>query len=212
MILIGMFDSPFVRRVAIALKLYGIDFQHRGWSVFRDAEEIAEYNPLVRVPTLVLDHGEVLVETFTILDALDEMAGGEAPLCPRSGPERRRALKLCALASGAAEKLVSLLYERAVHERNTPEWEVRCKWQIDGAFDELEEAAAKRSAEWMSGDALGHADVAAATSLTFMVDALPDRFDVSQWPKLMELRAACEARPEFRDHHQAFFPPPSRST
>lgn len=211
MILIGMFDSPFVRRVAIALKLYGIEYEHRGWSVFRDAEEIAEYNPLIRVPTLVMDDEEVLIETFTILDALDEMAGDEA-LCPRSGPERRKALKICALAGGAAEKLVSLLYERAVHERNTPEWEVRCKWQIDGAFDELEQDAAKRSSTWLTGDEIGHADIAVATSLTFMMDALPDRFDTSQWPKLMELRDACEARPEFRDHHQAFFPPPPRST
>ena len=211
MILIGMFDSPFVRRVAIALKLYGIEYEHRGWSVFRDAEEIAEYNPLIRVSTLVMDDEEVLIETFTILDALDEMAGENA-LCPRSGPERRKALKICALAGGAAEKLVSLLYERAVHDRNTPEWEVRCKWQIDGAFDALEQTAAKSSSQWLAGDELGHADIAVATSLTFMMDALPDRFDTSQWPKLMKLRQACEARSEFKDHHQAFFPPPPRST
>ena len=60
-ILIGQYDSPFVRRVAIAMRLYGMPFEHRPWSVFGDAEKIAAYNPLMRVPTLVLNTGEALV-------------------------------------------------------------------------------------------------------------------------------------------------------
>jgi glutathione S-transferase len=67
MILIGQYDSPFVRRVAIALRLYGIGFEHRPWSTFGDAEKIAPYNPLRRVPTLVLDGGEALIESTIIL-------------------------------------------------------------------------------------------------------------------------------------------------
>src|SRR5262249_34848211 len=60
MILIGQYDSPFVRRVGIALTLYGLPFEHRPWSTFSDAEKIRPYNPLTRVPTLVLDDGAVL--------------------------------------------------------------------------------------------------------------------------------------------------------
>ena len=60
LILIGQFDSPFVRRVAIALNLYGMAYEHRPWSVFGDADKIAPFNPLIRVPTLVLDSGDVL--------------------------------------------------------------------------------------------------------------------------------------------------------
>src|SRR5690242_660026 len=70
MILIGQYDSPFVRRVAIALRLYGIGYEHRPWSTFGDAERIAPFNPLRRVPTLVLDDGEVLIESGAILDHL----------------------------------------------------------------------------------------------------------------------------------------------
>ena len=72
MILIGQFDSPVVRRVAIAMRLYGIEFEHRPWSTFGDADKIAAYNPLRRVPTLVLtgdgdklipmEHSDTLVE------------------------------------------------------------------------------------------------------------------------------------------------------
>ena len=91
MFLIGQYDSPFVRRVAIAMRLYGIKFEHKPWSTFGDGDKIAPHNPLRRVPTLVLDDGEALIESTAILDYLDELAreqdkvAGEAML-PRAGP------------------------------------------------------------------------------------------------------------------------------
>ena len=75
MLLIGMFDSPFVRPVAVSLKLLDIPFEHANWSVGKDYERIREFNPLVRVPTLVLDDGTALVECAAILDHLDETVG-----------------------------------------------------------------------------------------------------------------------------------------
>src|SRR3974390_534633 len=80
MILIGQYDSPFARRLAIAMQLYRISYEHRTWSTFGDAEKLAAYNPLRRVPTLVLDDGEVLIESFVILDYLDELAGSAKTL------------------------------------------------------------------------------------------------------------------------------------
>ena len=88
MILIGMFDSPFTRRVAISATLLGISFEHRNWSVGKDFERIREYNPLGRVPTLVLDGGETLVESAMILDWLDEQVGPTRALLPASGAAR----------------------------------------------------------------------------------------------------------------------------
>ena len=108
MILIGQFDSPFVRRVAIAMRLYGLSFDHYPWSVFGDAEKIARYNPLMRVPTLVLDGGpdggEALIESWAILDALEDMADPEKSLMPADAGDRREAHKVCALATGIADK------------------------------------------------------------------------------------------------------------
>src|SRR5579875_3132761 len=115
MILIGQYDSPFVRRVAIALHLYGLSYEHRPWSTFGDGEKLAAYNPLRRVPTLVLDDGQVLIESGAILDCLDEQAGDAARLIASRGPARRAALKLCALATGLCDKMVSLVYERVLH-------------------------------------------------------------------------------------------------
>jgi glutathione S-transferase len=101
MILIGQYDSPFVRRVAIALRLYGLPFEHRPWSTFGDADKIAPYNPLRRVPTLVLDGGEALIESTAILDYLDELVGPVKAMIAERGPARRHA-QGCVEAVGRA--------------------------------------------------------------------------------------------------------------
>src|SRR6202035_4154671 len=100
MILIGMFDSPFVRRVAVSMNLLQMPFEHRNWSVGKDFELIRQFNPLGRVPALVLTDGDTLIESGTILDFLDESAGPERALLPRSGEPRREALRIIAIAVG----------------------------------------------------------------------------------------------------------------
>ena len=88
MILIGQYDSPYVRRVGIALALYGITFEHRPWSAFGDAERIRALNPLARVPTLVLDDGTVLTESHAMLDYLDSLVPPERRMFPVAEPAR----------------------------------------------------------------------------------------------------------------------------
>src|SRR5262249_2497939 len=134
MILIGQYDSPFVRRVGIALVLYGLAFEHRPWSTFADADKIRPYNPLTRVPALVLDDGDVLVESHSILDYLDGRVGPERALFPAVAPARHRALKIAALATGIADKAVSLFYERRLHDKASNVWLDRCRLQIGGAL------------------------------------------------------------------------------
>ena len=91
MILIGQYDSPFVRRVAIALRLYDLPFEHRPWSTFGDGDRIAPFNPLRRVPTLVLDNGEALIESAAILDHLDQTVGPSRAMIAAHGDLRRHA-------------------------------------------------------------------------------------------------------------------------
>ena len=127
MILIGQYDSPFVRRVAIALRLYGLPFEHRPWSTFGDGEKIAPYNPLRRVPTLVLGSGEALIESTAILDYLDDLVGPEDAMIAPRGPARYRGLRICALATGLGDKGVSLLYERVLRKDQSKIWVERCE-------------------------------------------------------------------------------------
>ncbi|HEX3405841.1 MAG TPA: glutathione S-transferase family protein [Caulobacteraceae bacterium] len=198
MILIGQYDSPFVRRVGVALTLHGIAFEQRPWSVWADAEALAMLNPLRRVPTLVLEDGETLIESSAILDALDEMAGPERALLPRSGAARRRALRICALGSGLADKAVSLLYEGVLHAAPSPVWIERCEAQIADVLTVLEADRGAAPGGWWVGPELGHADVMVACALTFLREAHPRLFDPIRWPRLAAHSARCERLPAFQ--------------
>ncbi|WP_050403119.1 glutathione S-transferase family protein [Bradyrhizobium embrapense] len=206
MFLIGQYDSPFVRRTAIALRLYGLPFEHRPWSTFGDAEKVAAYNPLRRVPTLVLDDGEALIESSAILDYLDELVGPERAMIARSGPERRRHLRITALATGLADKAVSLVYERVLRKEQLKLWVERCEAQIAGVLAVLErERAAVPSPYWL-GDRIGHADIAVACALRFTGEAHPHLFE-ARYPALKAHAARCEALPAFQEIVQPLAPP-----
>ncbi|HEX6016240.1 MAG TPA: glutathione S-transferase family protein [Geminicoccaceae bacterium] len=207
MILIGQYDSPFVRRVAIALRLYAMPFEHRPWSTYGDADRIAPFNPLRRVPTLVLDDGETLIESAVILDHLDELAGPGRALIAARGPERRRALKVCALATGLADKAVSLFYERTFHPQASQVWTDRCRAQIGDALAALESARTGRDDPFWFGPQIGHADIALACALRFLGEAHPGLYDIARWPALAAHSERCELLPVFREIAQPFLPP-----
>ena len=207
MILIGQYDSPFVRRVAIALRLYGLPFDHRPWSTFGDAEKLAPYNPLRRVPTLVLDDGGALIESTAILDYLDELVGPDKAMIARSGPERRHALKVCALATGLGDKAVSLIYERVLRKEQLKLWVERCEAQIGGVLAALEKERAAVASPYWFGSRIGHADIAVACVLRFTGEAHPALFDGLRYPALVAHAAHCEALPPFQAFVQPLSPP-----
>lgn len=207
MILIGQYDSPFVRRVAIAMRLYGLPFEHKPWSTFGDRDRLAEFNPLSRVPTLVLDNGEVAIESAAILDYLDEIANGKPPLIAPKGAERRQALKICALSTGLADKAVSLLYEGLLRSEKSNVWVERCETQIARVLDVLENDLSERKSPYWLGDDIGHADIAATCALRFLREAHPHLFDEQKYPSLAGLAARCEALAPFQEIVQPLAPP-----
>jgi len=202
MILLGQYDSPFVRRVGITLRLYELDYEHRPWSVWGDAEKLAEHNPLRRVPTLLLDDGTPLVETFAIVDALDELAGPDRALLPRNGPLRRDGMRLVALSSGLADKAVSLLYETLFRTAPSEAWMERCKRQISSTLTVLEEDRSQRRTPYWLGAELTHPDVACACALRFLGEAHPGFFDPHAFPVLERHARACEELEVFRAVYQ----------
>src|SRR5450759_3834689 len=180
MILIGQYDSSFVRRVAIPLRL---------------------------VPTLVLDGGEALIESAAILDYLDELVGPERAMIAADGPARRHALKICALAIGLGDKAVSLLYERVLRKEMSKIWVERCEAQISGVLAVLEQERARVATPYWFGAAIGHADIAVACVLRFTGEAHPALFPAARYPALAAHSAACEALPVFQEIVQVLSPP-----
>src|SRR5579859_3242630 len=114
MILVGQYDSPFVRRVAVSLRVLGFAYEHDTRSVFADFAAMRDINPLGRIPSLVLDDGEVLIDSAAIRDWLDETVGPERALVPPAGIARRSVLRRIVLATGAIDKAGAAAYERLV--------------------------------------------------------------------------------------------------
>ena len=110
--LIGMLDSPYVRRVAISLRLLEVPFEHRSVSVFSTFEQFRQINPVVKAPSLVCDDGEVLMDSTLILDYAEALAAPGRTLMPSSISERQHALRVIGLALAACEKTVQIVYER----------------------------------------------------------------------------------------------------
>lgn len=140
MLLIGVNRSPFTRRVAITLKIYGVPFEQRALSGFGDRAEVRASNPLGRIPALVLDSGETLIDSDAIIDHLDEAFGGDRPLTPRAGADRRAVLKVAAMMMGACEKCLHAAYERNHHppEKVHQPWIDDCTAQAANALNAVE--------------------------------------------------------------------------
>lgn len=198
MILVGRYLSPFVRRVAVTLRLYGLDYEHRPLMAFGDDKKtLSQWNPIGRVPVLLLDDGEVLFESGAILDYLDQRVGPERALIPPSGPARREVLRLMNTATGAAEKTVLTVYEvrfRPEEKRHEP-WVAMCAEQIRKGFEALSDRAVM---PWLTGDKLTQADVTAACCWSFARRAKPELTDAIRAPRLDEITARAEAMTAFR--------------
>lgn len=208
MLLIGMFDSPYVRRIAVTLKHLELPFEHGNWSVGADFDRIREYSPLGRVPVLVMDDGAVLVESGAILDAIDDLAGPDRALLPASGVSRREALRLMSLAIGAGEKAREQLHERMVRppEKYHEPWVARCREQMHGALGLLEVACRDSGpGHWLVDDRLTQADITVACICTMLDDSLQIFADASRYPALKACADRCEALPEFQSTRARWF-------
>lgn len=199
MILIGQYDSPFVRRVGIALTLYGLPFRHETWSAFGQADLLRPHNPLTRVPTLVLDDGESLIDSHMIVDHLDSLMPADKRLFPQTEPARRRALKRAALACGIGDKAVGLFYEYRLHDQTSEAFVARWGRQIDDGWQEMENT--------LTDGPDGHAEVAIVCVWRFIADALPGLTDPARFPRLAALSARLEATEAFRTISQPFVAP-----
>ncbi|KJZ52167.1 glutathione S-transferase family protein, partial [Pseudomonas marginalis] len=160
--LIGMLDSPYVRRVAISLELYGVDFVHEPLSVFRTFTEFSQINPVVKAPTLVLDDGTVLMDSSLILDYLETLAPADKKLLPSQPAARARDLQTLGLALAACEKSVQIVYEhnlRPAEKLHAP-WLDRVSGQLLAAYSLLEK-------QLSDSEALSQASITAAVAWSF---------------------------------------------
>lgn len=198
--LIGMMDSPYVRRVAVSLAVLGIPFEHRSVSVFRHFDEFARVNPVVKAPTLVEDDGTLLIDSSLILDHLDHKVPVARRLMPEDPQARLAALRAIGFALAAMEKTIQIVYERNLRpaERQHEPWVERVQKQMHAAYDVLEPlVAACGNGAWLCGDRLMQPDITVAVAWRFTQFILPGAVDAGRYPALAAFSARAEALPEF---------------
>ena len=199
--LIGNFLSPFSRRVAISLNVLNISYEIENILAFDNAEKIQPYNPLVRVPTLILDDGEVLIESYAILDYLDESVVEKKRLIPKNGPGRRRVMKDTAIGVGSMDRAQWAAYEY----RHRPQEKVHEPWvQHNDAkalaglhfLDGL--AAFAGTTGWLSGSKdITQSDITAVVAYSFIEKFRPGLSLAEDVPSLSAFAQRCESMPHF---------------
>lgn len=196
--LIGMLDSPYVRRLAVSMKLMGLPFEHEPISVFRTYDRFKAINPVVKAPSFICDDGTVLMDSTLILDYLESTVPPGRRLMPAGVEARKEALRLIGLAMAGCEKGVSLLYERDKRpaEKQHQPWLDRVTEQANAAFGELERAAAK-AGPWLQGKEFNAADVAVACAWRFAQYYDAAEIPAARYPALVAYSARAEALPEF---------------
>ncbi|TDR88170.1 glutathione S-transferase family protein [Enterovirga rhinocerotis] len=195
MLLVGMLDSPYVRRTAITATAMGLDIEHRSVSVFRHMDAFGAINPLLKAPTLVCDDGTVIGESALIIQHFEDVAG--TSLRPADAAARRRDLSLTATGIVAADKAVAIEYERKRPDAyRYPPWQERIAAQFGTALGLLD-AAAERG-DLQAGPQLRTADIMAAVAWGFYRFVIPDHAEDERWPALAALARGCEQLDVFK--------------
>jgi glutathione S-transferase len=195
--LVGMLDSPYVRRVAVSFQLLGLSYEHQPLSVFRTFDAFRAINPVVKAPTLVCDDGVVLMDSTLILQYAEALARPRT-LTPSGARELERELRLIGLALAACDKSVQIVYERNQRppEKLHQPWIDRVTGQLLAACDALEQEVAQRPPAITSA-AITQAGVTIAVGWAFTRKMLPDVVPVARCPALASLAAQAEALPAF---------------
>jgi glutathione S-transferase len=197
--LIGRNNSPYGRRIAVSMTMLGIKHEREYLALAGNPQAGFAYNPIGRVPALVLDDGESLIESGAILDYVDSLAPSAKRLIPAKGKARRDCLQVMGIATGVAEKAIAAAYEvrqrppEKVHEP----YRQHLLAQAAGGLKALEARAYK---PWVLGKKMTQADITLAVVVTYLRTRMPELVPAKDYPRLTAHADACEALPAFKAH------------
>jgi glutathione S-transferase len=194
--LIGMLDSPYVRRVAIALEYLGVAFEHRAVSVFSTFDEFQRINPVVKAPTLVCADGEVLMDSSLILQFIEATETGGKSLWSHNSMVLQHEFRAVSLALAACEKSVQIIYERNWRPREVQyqPWLDRITGQMSAAYAALEQEVQQRPELFAT---VGQPAITAAVAWQFTQSLLAEVVPAERHPGLRALSDRMEKTAEF---------------
>lgn len=196
--LIGMMDSPYVRRVAISLELYGIEFNSMPLSVFSTFEEFSRINPVVKAPTVILDSGVQLMDSTLILYYFEALSEARHKLLPDNADALAKDLQILGVILAACEKAVQNIYEHKLRpeEKQHQPWVERITRQLLAACHEWDTL--------LDGRAIApRPDQVAVTSTvvwSFIQFMIPGVVTADNFKNIRSLAESCEALPAFKKY------------
>ena len=195
--LIGMLDSPFVRRVAISLDFLGVPFEHEAVSVFSTFEKFRSINPVVKAPSLVCDDGEVLMDSSLILEFIEATKANGDSLWSQIPVEMQHEMRAVGLALAACEKSAQIIYERNLRPASAQyePWIERVRGQLSAAYAGLEQQVQIRQSAFAAPRS--QASITAAIAWQFTQSMLAAIVPAESHPALVALSVRMESTPEF---------------
>ena len=197
--LIGNYLSHFVRRVAIPLEIYGLEYELIEASVATDQDIIRQHSKLARIPSLVLDDGEVLIDSDYILVEIDAMVPESSRLLP--GVPGREYGQVIASLTGAMDKATAWFYElhRRPKELVWDEWGEHLRSQLAGGVLQVEERVELAPDEtFLFDNKMTHADIAVGLIYPLAAMAAPDVVSEESCPRLSQLSSHMNAMDAFK--------------
>ena len=195
--LIAALASPYSRKVRVVLAEKKIEYEFIIENPGDPATRVPEYNPLGKIPVLILDDNTTLFDSRVIVEYLDH-ASPVGRLIPDDTRARTQTRRWEALADGCTDAANALVVEkRRAADKQSAEWISRQQGKIDRALKAMSEELGNRP--WCSGDHYSLADIAVGCALGYLDMRLPDTQWRRDYQNLEKLAEKLNKRPSFVD-------------
>jgi glutathione S-transferase len=192
--LVGSKTSPYVRKCRVILAERALPFEFIEESAWTADTTVPRYNPLNKVPALVLDDGESIYDSRVICEYLDAISGGG--LLPADPVPRAKVRRLEALGDGLADAGITAFLERKREAaRQDPAWIARQLDKVNAAVATIEAALGAR--EYLGGGQPNMADIACACALFWSEFRMPELGVRQKHPRIKAWAERMESRPSF---------------
>jgi glutathione S-transferase len=195
--LIGTPTSPYTRKARVVLAEKRIDYDFVIDVPYDAATAVTDYNPLGKVPVLVLDDGNTIFDSRVIVEYLDN-ASPVTKLLPEDTRHRIQTRRWEALADGCTDAAVAIVMEKRRPEAlQYGEWIARQQLKVERALLVMSEDLGNRT--WCCGDFFNLSDVAVGCCLGFLDLRLPELDWRAVYPNLARLAEKLAQRASFKD-------------
>ena len=194
--LISATPSPYARKVRVALAEKGIPFELVTEVPWNADTQTPKYNPLEKLPILVMDDGSSIYESHFILEYL-EMKHPTPSLLPNDDDGILAAKRLQVLGDGVCDALVLLFFERLrPADHRSSSWMARQRRKMDGGVRAMADSIGERT--WAVGERFGLGDIAVVCTMAILDLRFPEMEWRTSYPRLAKYVDRVGERPSFR--------------